>query len=125
MLANVCLGTNDLERAGAFYDAVLAPMGLERLSTDDREIGYGVSGGDPMLWVLKPINGEAATSGNGTQASFEASSSDAVDQFYRLAIERGAVDEGPSGPRDYYPGYYGAYCRDLDGNKLHAFIILK
>ena len=51
--------------------------------------------------------------------------SDTVDSFYKVAIDNGGTDEGAPGPRDYAPGYYGAYCRDRDGNKLHIYTMLK
>ena len=121
MLASVCFGTNDLSRAGAFYDEVLETIGLIRLESNEREIGYGPHGGSPVFWILLPFNGQPATRGNGTQVIFEASAADAVDRFHRAALQSGGDDEGAPGPRDYAPGYYGAYCRDLDGNKLHIF----
>lgn len=121
MLAGVCVGTNDLEAAGAFYDEVLTVIGFERLVTLEREIGYGPAGGDTEFWVLKPFNGEPATFGNGTQVMFTHQDEDGVRAFYEAAIRSGGQDEGAPGPRDYSEGYYGAYCRDLDGNKLHIF----
>ena len=123
MLNSVCFGTNDLQRAGAFYDSVLASIGLERRVTVDNEIGYGPEGGSVCFWILTPFNHQAATHGNGSQVIFEAPNAAAVDRFHALALELGGADEGAPGPRDYSPGYYGAYCRDLDGNKLHAFVI--
>ena len=121
MLAGVCIGTNDLAAAGAFYDEVLAVVGFERLVTVEREIGYGPPGGRNELWVLKPFNGEPATFGNGTQVMFSLADEDGVRAFYDAVIRLGGTDEGAPGPRDYSEGYYGAYCRDLDGNKLHVF----
>ena len=121
MLAGVCVGSNDLEAAGAFYDEVLNVVGLERLVTVEGEIGYGPPGGTSQLWVLKPFNGAPATYGNGTQVMFTVPDEDGVRAFYEAAIRLGGTDEGPPGPRDYSEGYYGAYCRDLDGNKLHVF----
>ncbi len=124
MLVSVCFGTNDLLRAGEFYDAVFNTIGMVRQVTDQNEIGYGPDGGTTNFWILLPFDGEPATRGNGSQIIFEASSSDVVDQFHRIALEHGGTDEGTPGPRDYAPGYYGAYCRDLDGNKLHIFTIV-
>lgn len=121
MLAGVCVGTNDLQAAGAFYDEVLSVIGFERLVTLDREIGYGAPGGPTEMWVLTPFNGEPATFGNGSQVMFSTPDERVVKAFYDAAISMGGSDEGPPGPRDYSEGYYGAYCRDLDGNKLHIF----
>jgi len=124
MLSAVCFGTSNLERSGAFYDNVLATVGMVRLEANDKEIGYGIKGQSPEFWVLVPFNGEQASFGNGTQIIFNAKSSDSVDEFYRVALESGGSDEGAPGLRDYTPGYYGAYCRDPDGNKLHVVSML-
>jgi len=124
MLSAVCFGTSNLERSGAFYDNVLATVGMVRLEANDKEIGYGIKGQSPEFWVLVPFNGEQASFGNGTQIIFNAKSSDSVDEFYRVALECGGSDEGAPGLRDYTPGYYGAYCRDPDGNKLHVVSML-
>ena len=121
MLHSVCLGSNDLARSARFYDAALAPLGLARLRETASEIGYGPAGGSPCLWVLKPFDGRPATWGNGTQVIFAAASPAAVDAFHAAALAQGGMDEGAPGPRSYRPGYYGAYCRDPDGNKLHAW----
>jgi predicted lactoylglutathione lyase len=73
--------------------------------------------------VLKPYDGQPATLGNGTQVIFKAANKDQVQAFHQAAISLGGKDEGGRGSRDYQQGYYGAYCRDLDGNKLHVFRI--
>ncbi|MEM1199319.1 MAG: VOC family protein [Pseudomonadota bacterium] len=121
MLAGVCVGTNDLERAGAFYDEVLATVGFERQVTVPREIGYGPPGGPNEFWVLLPFDGKPASVGNGVQVMFATEDEEGVRAFYEAVTRLGGADEGPPGPRDYSEGYYGAYCRDLDGNKLHVF----
>jgi catechol 2,3-dioxygenase-like lactoylglutathione lyase family enzyme len=120
MLNGVCVGTNDLKAAGAFYDDVLATIGMARLAEDEVEIGYGPPGGVASFWVLTPFNKGPATVGNGVQVMFAAPSQDGVHAFYKAALAAGGADEGRPGPRSYSAGYYGAYCRDLDGNKLHV-----
>ncbi|MEM9331636.1 MAG: VOC family protein [Pseudomonadota bacterium] len=122
MLTGACVGTNDLEAAGRFYDEVLATIGMERLTTVHNEIGYGISGKHAVFWVLTPFDGQPATFGNGTQIMFLASNEETVKAFHSAAMVQGGKDEGAPGPRDYSPGYYGAYVRDLDGNKLHVSI---
>jgi catechol 2,3-dioxygenase-like lactoylglutathione lyase family enzyme len=122
MLLGACLGTNDLARAGRFYDAVLAHAGMVRTFQDDREIGYGPSGRPSQFWVLRPYDGRPATWGNGTQVTFQAANREAADAFHRTALAHGGTDEGAPGIRPYRPGYYGAYCRDPDGNKLHVMV---
>lgn len=118
MLAGVCLGTNDLPRATEFYDGLLATLGMVRTMQVDNEVGYGPQGGASCFWVLLPFDRQPASFGNGTQVTFRAEDADAVDRFHALALAQGGSDEGAPGFR-YRPEYYGAYCRDLDGNKLH------
>ena len=120
MLSSVCLGSNDLARSGRFYDAVLGTIGMKRLIERAHEFGYG-SGDKASLWVLVPFDGRPATWGNGTQVLFLAPDKAAVQAFHAAALAAGGLDEGAPGPRNYRPGYYGAYCRDPDGNKLHAW----
>jgi len=123
MLSGACIGTNDIKKAAVFYDAVLATIGMERLFTLEHEMGYGPKGGEPNFYVVNPYNDQPATFGNGTQMSFRAPNEAAVKTFYDAMIKYGGSDEGAPGPRDYCEGYYGAYGRDLDNNKLHAFFI--
>jgi len=126
MLAYITIGTNDLERAGRFYDAALAPLGFGRLKTSDREIGYGVAapaaGTKPSsLWVLKPFNGLPATWGNGIDVALLAPSRAAIDAFHAAALAHGGFDEGAPGLRpQYHATFYTAYVRDPDGNKINA-----
>lgn len=126
MLAYVTLGTNDLEAAGRFYDAALAPLGYVRLATKAREIGYGrpVAPGENAtipLWITLPFNGQAATFGNGVDVALNAPSRAAVDAFHAAAMARGGQDEGAPGVRPAYgPHFYTAYLRDPSGNKLNA-----
>lgn len=122
MLSGVCVGTNDLGKAKAFYSQVLKTIGMSCLFSERHELGFGAEGGDVTFWVVTPYNEQPATFGNGTQVMFKTKSKDAVIAFYEQALALGGVDEGAPGPRDYTPDYYGAYCRDLDGNKLHISI---
>jgi catechol 2,3-dioxygenase-like lactoylglutathione lyase family enzyme len=130
MLTYVYLGTNDLERAIAFYDATLAPLGLPRCITGDPEwdriaAGWGTyeDGGarELALWVGTPFNGQVATLGNGTMVAFRARSWKEVDAFHAAALANGGSTEGAPGLRPHYsPDFYAAYVRDPDGNKLAA-----
>ncbi len=119
MIGYVTLGTNGLDRAAAFYDALLAELGATRTLETDRGIGWATTPGAPMLGVLTPENGEPATNGNGTMVALIAGSNENVDKLHAKAIELGATDEGAPGPR--HGDYYGGYFRDLDGNKLVFF----
>ncbi|MEM9262855.1 MAG: VOC family protein [Pseudomonadota bacterium] len=120
MLHAVSVGTDDLERSIAFYDAVLAVLGVVRVTRVDTEAGYGPPGQDPLFFVNLPYNKEPATFGNGVQVTFAAQDRDAVDRFHAKVLELGGSDEGAPGERSYSRGYYGAYCRDAYGNKLHV-----
>ncbi len=123
MLTAICFGTNNLPAAGQFYDQVLSCINLHRCFENDVEIGYGLEHQPPCFWIVKPFNQEPASFGNGTQSIFVANSIDQVNSFYQTGIDLGGLNEGKPGPRDYSLGYYGAYLRDLDGNKLHVFCL--
>ncbi len=123
MIGYVTLGTNDLPRAAAFYDALLAEIGAKRLWEYDRGIGWGVSMEQPSLGVMKPYDGQPATRGNGTMVALVVKTPAQVDALYKKALALGATDEGAAGPRG--DGFYAGYFRDLDGNKLNAFCIPK
>ena len=122
MLSHVHIGVGDLDRAIGFYAAVLEPLGW-RPAFVDRERGWaGWRPADvdrPLVLVGLPRDGEPATPGNGQMIAFCAESRDAVDRFHAAALAAGGRCEGPPGLRpQYHAAYYGAYVRDLDGNKL-------
>ena len=119
MIGYATLGSNDFEKAKAFYDVVLAELDGRRTMTSDRMQGYGSVGGGAMLAICKPYDGQPATPGNGTMISLAATSREVVDKVYAAAIANGAKDEGAPGLRGEQ--FYGAYFRDLDGNKLCVF----
>jgi catechol 2,3-dioxygenase-like lactoylglutathione lyase family enzyme len=119
MIGYVTLGTNDLPRAAAFYDALLAVIGGKRLWEFGTGIGWGVSPKQPALGVMKPYDGNPATVGNGVMVALVVDSREKVDAVYKKAMELGAKDEGPAGPRG--DTFYAGYFRDPDGNKLNVF----
>jgi catechol 2,3-dioxygenase-like lactoylglutathione lyase family enzyme len=119
MIGYVTLGTNDLARAAAFYDTLLAEIGAKRLMEFPTGIVWGVSMQQCSLGIMKPYDGKAATVGNGVMAAIVVDSTEKVDRVYKKAMELGAKDEGPNGPRG--DGFYAGYFRDLDGNKLNVF----
>lgn len=121
MLGYVTLGTNDLARAGRFYDELLAEFGAKRAMEMKTFIAWSTGPGSPMVSVIEPFDGKAATVGNGVMVALMASSKEQVDALYRKALALGARDEGAPGPRG--DGFYAAYFRDLDGNKLNAFFL--
>ena len=121
ILHHVSVGTDDLERACAFYDAVMPHLGARRVMNVPSAVAYGKE--FPELWIGKPLDEGKAIAGNGTHVCFIAPSRDAVDAFHAAGLEAGGTDEGAPGPRPYYgPGYYGAFLRDLDGHKIEAAI---
>lgn len=121
MLSHVTIGTNDLERAARFYDAALAPLGIERGESPWETWAMWRRPGDyyPMLWVGEPFDRSPAACGNGWMAAFLAERRTDVDTAYAAALANGGTDDGPPGDRAWRPDYYGAYVRDPDGNKIH------
>jgi len=115
MLGYVTIGVTDMDRAVAFYDALLGEVGAKQLFGMDRIKFYG-NGKGAMLAICYPYDGEAHQRGNGNMVAIPGGSREGVDKLYAKAIELGATDEGPPGER--LPIFYGAYVRDLDGNKL-------
>lgn len=119
MIGYTTIGTNDLERAKGFYDAVLAPLGGRRTLVYERSLYYGGPSRGAMLGVTLPFDGQAATSGNGGMVALSAETPAAVDAVHAAAMAAGGTCEGPPGQR--MDNFYGAYFRDLDGNKVCVF----
>lgn len=119
MIGYVTLGTNDLPRAAAFYDALLGEIGAKRFMEFERSIAWASSSTAAGLAVTLPYDRQPATVGNGVMVALEVASPAEVDRLYAKALELGATDEGKPGER--FPGFYAAYFRDLDGNKLNLF----
>jgi catechol 2,3-dioxygenase-like lactoylglutathione lyase family enzyme len=119
MIGYVTLGTNDLDRAARFYDALLAEIGAGRYMQDDHFVAWAVAPDKPALGVIKPWDGRPASVGNGVMVALVVDSPAKVDALYGKAMALGATDEGKPGPRG--DGFYAAYFRDLDGHKLNFF----
>ncbi len=119
MIAYITLGTNDMDRAGKFYDALLGEVGAKRGMENERLIGWVTAPGQPMVVVIKPFDEKPATIGNGMMIALAAENPAAVDRLHAKALELGGTDEGAPGARadTFYIGYF----RDLDGNKLNFF----
>ena len=122
--SGICYGTNNLEEACKFYDTVFKTINVVRCQTTGNEIGYEYSLDQECFWVVKPFDQKPATWGNGSQMIITAKSKDEVDLFYATALKAWGYDDGAPGLRDHTPNYYGAYIKDLDGNKIHIFKIL-
>jgi catechol 2,3-dioxygenase-like lactoylglutathione lyase family enzyme len=119
MIGYVTLGTNDLQRAAKFYDAVLGQLGAKRHMEMDRLISWSAGDGSPGIGVCKPYDGQDASIGNGSMVALHVDSPEKVKALYDLALELGGSDEGAPGLR--FGTFYAAYFRDPDGNKLNAF----
>lgn len=118
------LGCRDVQRSSAFYDALLAPIGITRSDEDVNDLPYAcwVHPDQPTskFFVCLPLDDRSATVGNGSMVAFHAASPSIVDEAYQAGLSHGGTDEGLPGPRPQYgEKYYGAYLRDPDGNKIH------
>jgi catechol 2,3-dioxygenase-like lactoylglutathione lyase family enzyme len=119
MIHHVSVGTNDLKRAKAFYDPLMSLIGFRLLKFSGKAAHYGAS--EIMFSLESPVDGQAATPGNGVHIAFLAPDRETVRRFHENALAGGATDEGAPGIRENYnANYFGAFVRDLDGNKIEA-----
>ena len=120
MIGYVTLGSNDFSKAAPFYDSLLAELGARRFMDSDGFIAWSSGKGSAALSIIKPYDGNPATVGNGVMVALAVDSNEKVDALHALALALGGSDEGAPGPRGD-GGFYAAYFRDLDGNKLNVF----
>lgn len=127
MIGYVTLGTNDIERAAKFYDAIAAEMGVGRMMDMGVFIAWGTWDGGAGIAATKPFDGKEATVGNGTMVALQANSKEQVHRLHEIALANGGSDEGAPGPRgepdENGKVFYAGYFRDPDGNKLNAFLM--
>ena len=116
MIGYVTVGTNDLERSKQFYDNLFDELGARSFFANERIVFWTVKDGASSFAIAKPYDEKEASVGNGNMVAIHVNSREQVDAIYAKAMELGATDEGPPGER--IPTFYGAYIRDLDGNKL-------
>ena len=124
MIGCTNVGTNDLPKATAFYDALFGEVGVGRLMEfPTGAVAYGASWTTPMLAVGPPYDGKPATAGNGSMVALVLDDRAKVDALHAKALALGGADEGSLGVRgeEGEQAFYGAYFRDLDGNKFCAF----
>ncbi len=119
MIGYVTLGTNNIEKAAKFYDALMGEIGAGRFMESDSFIAWAAAPDQPGISVIKPHNGKPATVGNGVMVAIACDKPETVDRLYKKAIALGATDEGAAGPRG--DKFYAGYFRDPDGNKLNFF----
>lgn len=119
IISHVSLGTNQFDKARAFYEKVLATLGCKIIMEHPGAAAFGKQ--FPEFWVQEPHDGKKAAVGNGTHIGFMAGSKAEVDAFHKTAVAAGATDDGkPGGREDYGEPYYGCFLRDLDGHKIEA-----
>lgn len=121
MIGYTSLGTGDLGRAAAFYDALLSELGATRLMSMDDFIVWSRAGGGPAFSIHLPENGEPYSVGNGVMIALAAADRAQVNLVHAKALSLGGCDEGKPGQRA--PGFYAAYFRDPDGNKLNVHVM--
>jgi hypothetical protein len=97
-------------------------MGIERFIDSDDFIAWGSADSGAGLGLTKPFDGNPMSVGNGVMVALAAEDKAQVDRIYQLALSLGATDEGAPGPRGD-SGFYAAYFRDPEGNKLNAFVM--
>jgi predicted lactoylglutathione lyase len=118
MIAYTLVGTNDLPRARAFFEALFAEFNAKHVWEGETGIAWTSGEHNPGLGVIKPFNGQPATIGNGSMVALHASSKEQVNRLHAKALALGGRDEGAPGQRG--EGFYAGYFRDLDGNKFAA-----
>lgn len=119
MIGYITVGTNDIDKALGFYDELFPLLGASRVMEFDRGVAYGTSMTQPGFGVLTPFDGQPHTPSNGGMIALAVPSQSKVDEVYAKALDLGGQCEGEPGLRG--GGFYAAYFRDLDGNKLNVF----
>ena len=119
MIAYSTIGTNDKEKAVAFYDALFADLGVQKMSPNERVTLWTDASGKGMFGVITPFDGKPATPGNGNMLAIGVENAETVAKLHAKGLELGATDEGEPGER--MPGMNFSYIRDPEGNKLAFF----
>jgi catechol 2,3-dioxygenase-like lactoylglutathione lyase family enzyme len=122
LISHVFIGITDFSRSLNFYSVIMRELGLTLKFSDAETSWAGWVAPDaprPLFVISKPFDGQPASTGNGQMVALLAATRETVDRVHALALSMGASCEGPPGLRQHYhANYYGAYFRDLDGNKL-------
>ena len=119
MIGYITLGTNDVAQAADFYQKLFEPLGAQRAFDESHFVAWQTEERSSMFAVIEPYDKQAASVGNGTMVALELSSIGLVDQLHALALSLGGTCEGAPGDRG--AGFYSAYFRDLEGNKISVF----
>ncbi len=124
MIDHISIGVRDLAMSAAFYDAALAPLGYARMIVRATTIGYVKQ--YPDFWLNERRDMAPVDSGTGTHVCLRAPSAEAVEAFHAAAMNAGATSDGPPGLRpEYTEGYFAAFIRDPDGNKIEAVTFIQ
>ena len=119
MIDHVSIAVRDLEACGRFYETVLATLGYARIATRSRTIGFGKK--YPEFWLNERRNMTPVDPDSGTHICLRARSADVVQAFHAAAIKAGGASDGEPGPRSgQIKGYYAAFIRDPEGNRIEA-----
>ncbi|MCJ8314819.1 MAG: VOC family protein [Saccharospirillaceae bacterium] len=119
MIGYLIFGSNDIKASNAFYSPLFDLLGAKKISQSETSLVWGFGEGQPMFLVRKPSDGNEANNGNGTMMALKASSTECVDKLHQQALALGGQNEGDPGVRS--GGFYCAYFRDPDGNKLNFY----
>jgi len=117
MIGYITLGSNNVAKAATFYDPLLELLGARRIYDHDSYVAWATDSESIIFSIISPFDGELATPGNGVMVALMVASKEQVDALHAKAISLGAANEGDPGVRS--GGYYCAYFRDIDGNKLN------
>lgn len=123
MIGYTTVGTNDLQKAIKFFDEFFAVIGVKSFQIGESMQMWSKGRGSPMLAVCNPYNKEPASVGNGNMVALNVDNKENVQAMHAKALELGAKNEGDPGDRAPGSGFYGAYFRDLDGNKYAVYYL--
>jgi catechol 2,3-dioxygenase-like lactoylglutathione lyase family enzyme len=119
MIDHVSIAVRDLEACGRFYEAVLATLGYAKLAVRPGTIGFGKK--YPEFWLNERRDMTPADADTGSHICLRAPSVEAVQAFHEAALKSGGASDGAPGPRSgQIAGYYAAFIRDPEGNKIEA-----
>ncbi len=127
MIGYVTIGTNDLKKAGEYFDALFGTIGAGRILEEENYfIAWGPAPDAPSVAATIPFNKQNANQGNGNMVALIMDSPEKVQAFHAKALELGGTDEGAPGfrPEENTSGFYAGYFRDPDGNKFNAFCMV-
>ena len=124
MIDHVSVAVRDLKAAARFYEAVLATLGFVKLEVRPATVGFGKQ--YPEFWINLREGLAPLPEGSGAHVCFRARGTDLVDAFHAAALNAGGASDGAPGYRPQHgEGYYAAFIRDPDGNRIEAVTFVK